>query len=1155
MLARGAACDTCRARKVKCDATRPFCSPCLKSARGNTTVAASKCAYEGTSVAIATANRQAEIQANGGVKRKRRQTKAMKEAAANAAEQDGDSGGDGQANKKAKASRQDDRDSRASSRSLNDEDSFSQSASSHPSSQPPALQSHLPLPLRPVPSSAHPSSNSYHAPHPLMPYDRSQPPPASQPDSPNAAPHPPPSAAPWQPTRSYDAPPQPTRYTLPPYAQSVRRPDSEAHDPAEIKSEGKDVEQLTDRVAELERQLKQQADTQAATALSSARQPPPAPIAGHPQHSSLSSSYGSSSAPGARSPSFPYATYSSYAPPLPPTSYGTSYPAPSSSTANGAYSSPSSSAVPNPLSYPPPPSNSHQGQNQYPPIQLAPPSNLTGSPSQYGHPSALPPHLSQPFPLDQRRRSLSTLSAIAGAVGMDDYPPSARGTNGSSPSHGGGSGPSPLSSWPHHHQPHESGGYRFTTSSPVSSTRHLGMSEPQAFALTSSPGGRTNWNATTSSLRTEMNHPDPTPPPPPSQPPQQTTLHQSSHSSYHVESRGPTPPHGTSLGDSSSTHSNSNATSPSTVPSSTKTVPSDPLHPGSTVSLENGSAPLLFEPFDLGTSVFPLLDLSYPASLPPLSVLHHLVSVFFRRAAVPSKMLSKAKILFGLSLSPTDPRWPDEALLHAICAYGCTFVSEESLGGGEYGGLGFDGLAGAGAMGGGGGGADGGVGIGGFRMKYWEMEGDSSAKEYHYRRAKVAIEEALSLTRGRRVGRNLFQVLQAVVLVCYVAYLSAQFSDLWLLAGTATRLIAPLGLNHLEPWNFDRNKSGPAFQDWGMRVRKAERAELLGPVESLEEHWERSATFWMAFAVDRFASANTDWTTSIDEKDISTHLPCSSTVPMPCLSIDPELACIPALSLASPSFLGDTTAPIGSLGLYIKATILLGRVVNYTQRFPRYLRIPPGETCSKIKKTMKATPEFIELDLGISKFKASHSSNFYDHAETGIDGFLASAYAIPHVATILLHETLTDRYDRTPNSSIQRCLASAKCIIKSTYVLYQSSYDLGGVDPFLPFCWSVAGRALVRDYATRRYWGQQEEAEQAKQLAEHCLSFTQHCAKSGSKIAQRLTETLEKHLENPDSLLPLDAGCGVVFDLADQVSAEAHGMTEDERKREMAGSY
>ncbi|GAA5875603.1 hypothetical protein JCM16303_000680 [Sporobolomyces ruberrimus] len=1074
MLARGAACDTCRARKVKCDALRPHCSPCLKSARGNLVVAGEKCAYEGTSVAIATANRAAEIQKNGGVKRKKRQPKGT----LGIKEDEGNEGGPARKRKKKVMSDEEDQDqeddSREGSRSVMDDEEGDMvprdmsGERGQGQGQPPARYPVTQLPsvfmdpqhYRPEPAAP---------PRPPAGYDQSHQHYARprEPSAPNAS---------WQTTRPLE-PPYPhaaSRFTLPPQPNSDRYP---THKPIEPPGETEgEKEQLAGRVAELERQLRFQGDPQAeAPPRATVPSAPGPPL---PNSNAYGSSY-ASPAPGARSPSFPYGNYSSYAPPTPGYgSYGSTY-----------LNSPSSSSFPpapsNPLAY------SNSSNSQYPPIQLPPPNSST---PQYGSNPPLPLPVSNLQGFDpSRRRSLSTLSAIAGAVGMEEYPPLA-----------GSGANSPMSTWSSHHlhgQDSYSGGYRFSTSSPVSSTRHLGT-EPQAFALTtntSSPG-RSHWNTTTSSLRTEMTSFD--------QPPS------SNADDSAPASRIPSPP----TAASSSNHSASNSTSPSTaLPTSVKTSPSDP----------NNST--YFEPFDLGPSGFPLIDLSYPPSLPPLSVLHHLVSTFFKRAAVPATMLSKAKLFFTLSLSPTDPRWPDEALLHSICAYGCMFVSEESLGGGEYGGLGFDSTV---------------EGSTGLRLRYWELEGDQSAKDYHYRKAKMAIEEALSLTRAVNPTRNLFQVLQAVVLVCYVAYSSAQFSDLWLLAGTATRLIAPLGLNHLEPWDFDRNRSGPPYQDWGIRVRKTERTELLGPVKNLSEHWERSCTFWLAFAVDRFASANTDWTTSIDEKDISTHLPCIATRPMPGLSIDPRLCHIPSLYLASPDFLQDTSAPIGSLGLYIKATIILGRVVNFTQRFPRYLAIPMGETCSSIKRDIKAGADFIELDVAISKFKASHSANFFDNAGSTIDGFLASAYVIPHVATILLHETLTDRYDRTPSSSIQRCLVAAKCIINSTYVLYQSSYDLGGVDPFLPFCWSVAGRALVRDYTTRKSWGETEEAESAKQLAEHCLSFTQHCAKSGSKIAQRLTETLKGHLENPESLLPLDAGCGVVFELdeTEQIPREVESM-------------
>lgn len=92
---------------------------------------------------------------------------------------------------------------------------------------------------------------------------------------------------------------------------------------------------------------------------------------------------------------------------------------------------------------------------------------------------------------------------------------------------------------------------------------------------------------------------------------------------------------------------------------------------------------------------------------------------------------------------------------------------------------------------------------------------------------------------------------------------------MWLYAGLLTRLCTPLGLNHLDAWDFENNRCGPMGEDWGVRVRFVERAELLDTPQTVEEHWERATTFFFAFAVDRFASASTDWSTSIDESALA----------------------------------------------------------------------------------------------------------------------------------------------------------------------------------------------------------------------------------------------------------------------------------------------
>jgi len=224
----------------------------------------------------------------------------------------------------------------------------------------------------------------------------------------------------------------------------------------------------------------------------------------------------------------------------------------------------------------------------------------------------------------------------------------------------------------------------------------------------------------------------------------------------------------------------------------------------------------------------------------------------------------------------------------------------------------------------------------------------------------------------------------------------------------------------------------------------------------------------------------------------------------------------------SPTFLDDTSAPTGSLGLYVKACVLLGRVVNYLQRLPRTKCVKQGAACSAVKAHNKALPGFIELDVALSRFKESVGPRLYDAVGDGIDGFLVSAYCIPHAATILLHESFTDRYVRDPTSSLSRCLAAAKCVVNAMHVLYGSSHDLAGGDPFQPVCWSIAGRALVRDFATRRLWGDHDEAEVSKGLAEDCLEFHEVCQKGGSGIAGALAQTLRRHLSNPDMLLPMD---------------------------------
>lgn len=140
-----------------------------------------------------------------------------------------------------------------------------------------------------------------------------------------------------------------------------------------------------------------------------------------------------------------------------------------------------------------------------------------------------------------------------------------------------------------------------------------------------------------------------------------------------------------------------------------------------------------------------LLQLFYPAwppTLPSPSTVHHLVSVFFNRAAVPSAMFSRGRITAALELAPLDPSFPNTALLHAICAYASPWVSTDALSGGDQ------------------------------KKKYWE--GESSPRQYHYRCARSEIDATLIIKakEAQRAdkGKNFFQVCSSFCCPLFLAF-------------------------------------------------------------------------------------------------------------------------------------------------------------------------------------------------------------------------------------------------------------------------------------------------------------------------------------------------------------------------------------------------
>lgn len=151
--------------------------------------------------------------------------------------------------------------------------------------------------------------------------------------------------------------------------------------------------------------------------------------------------------------------------------------------------------------------------------------------------------------------------------------------------------------------------------------------------------------------------------------------------------------------------------------------------------------------FSLSPELYALLHPSYPPSLPPIATVHHLVQTFFLRAKIPAQMLNHRNILESMLYGPADPRWPDEALLHAMCAFAAQYVSEESLGSlGPYAtslGLEMDREEEEKRR----------------KSRYWERDGTKTARAYHYMHAKRSVHEAVdSDLKGAGKPRDMLQV-------------------------------------------------------------------------------------------------------------------------------------------------------------------------------------------------------------------------------------------------------------------------------------------------------------------------------------------------------------------------------------------------------------
>ncbi|TFK30536.1 hypothetical protein FA15DRAFT_662508 [Coprinopsis marcescibilis] len=441
-------------------------------------------------------------------------------------------------------------------------------------------------------------------------------------------------------------------------------------------------------------------------------------------------------------------------------------------------------------------------------------------------------------------------------------------------------------------------------------------------------------------------------------------------------------------------------------------------NPASVLSITTGSSPTGLD----------LIWPNWPTRLPPPDLMRHLVEVFFVFHPHAPRLFHVPTFMNSLALPPTHPKFPATPVLHAICAIGSLYtaaVTSPPL-------PNFDEVP-----------PD---EIFLERLRAKEQRPDSFAEQH----AKLARETAEQMNT---LGENLFQVLQANIILTWFYWSHGRWVDIFLGSAHAMRLTVPLGLNMCPPFHS---------------ITKSERApSILAPARTVIEDEMRRNAFWLAYTTERQHGCGNGWALSLDDQDISQLLPVrgdqfeNGTLVPP---LDRQWAHTRDLLVLHPESQTD------SFIMYIKGTILISRIKSFNMRFrARHFAGDAAVACGLADNIQSADPvdprgsaAFIELDHTISAFKASFPSHLRNSiVDNVVDNHLYTAFMMPHVATIVLHDPHADVRQSGCISAL-KILTAARSILDLIYSISSTSFDITLLDSFCPFCWFASGRVLVR---------------------------------------------------------------------------------------------
>ncbi|KAG1755181.1 uncharacterized protein EDB91DRAFT_1233936 [Suillus paluster] len=439
----------------------------------------------------------------------------------------------------------------------------------------------------------------------------------------------------------------------------------------------------------------------------------------------------------------------------------------------------------------------------------------------------------------------------------------------------------------------------------------------------------------------------------------------------------------------------------------------------------------------------------WPANLPHLELIRHLVEMFFLFHPHASRLFHRGTFIALLSYPPDHPDFPIAPILHAICAVSAIYTA---AGGPRTDARDFS-----------------------YEGQFAQPDLPDTFAEQQAIHAKEAIEKYL------KKGQHLVQCVQTYVLLMWYYWCHSN--------GQTLRVAIPLGLNVCPPFS-SLHKSAPTLS-------------IISPPRTPIEDETRRNTFWLAYAVDRQHGSGTGWALSLDDDDIAQMFPVTMEqfeLGIPVNYNVRQWCHVREAVLFHPPDITD------SFTLYIKSTMLLSFIKSFNHRYkiksnlgdPKFL--PVGNFATQgygDQPDIRSSPAFSELDQLLVSFRSSFPSNLKDPFRTGlVDSHLYTTFLTSHVSVILLHEPHSNIH-RANCTSAAKILESARTILDLIYAVWSTNYDIGLLDYFCPFCWYLAGRIFSRFLHAAQDAGcvQQMETLQAE------LDFVRLAL---SKMAERL---------------------------------------------------